>query len=208
MTTVQKISLPNALLADKWTEQIMVVKNSNLFGTERWQNIKTADLELYITAIIKHTEFMPRGLAETNFEYKQIIPYVIFTHDNKYFLMQRKGTASESRLASNYSLGIGGHLRQDDIKSDSVFEWAQREFNEEITYADASSYTFLGILNDDSNEVGSVHLGVIILLKGASDKIAVRSELKSGQLLTLEECKTYYPQMESWTQKVFDMLSQ
>jgi len=206
MTVTQKINAGSMPLTDKWAEEVLVVKNSALFNAERWQGIKTTDLESYITTITKHKEFMPRGVAETNFEYKQIIPYVIFKHKDRYFLMQRKSTASESRLASSYSLGIGGHLRKEDVTSHSIFEWAQREFNEEVTYKDPYTTTFLGILNDDSNEVGSVHLGVVIIVEGSTPNIAVRSELKSGQLFTHTECKELYPLMESWTQKVFELL--
>lgn len=153
-------------------------------------------------------------MAETNVDYKQIIPYVIFKFQDQqnqkntdlYFLMQRKKTASESRLAHNYSLGIGGHLRKEDLKSASVFDWAQREFNEEINYTNPFTIELLGMINDDSNEVGQVHLGLVMVVTGSTKNISIKSELKNGQLLTLDECNTYYNQMETWTQIVFDTL--
>ncbi len=198
-------------LSGKWAEPIVVVSNKNLFINGTWQGLNTINLDDYLKIIENKTEFLARGDAETNFEYKQIIPYVIFnfqeaTGESKYFLMQRKTTASESRLANNYSLGIGGHLRKEDLTSSHVFDWARREFNEEINYQDPFTIELLGILNDDSNEVGKVHLGIIILVKGTTNKISIKSELKNGQLLTLKECATHYPLMETWTQIIFNFL--
>ena len=60
------------------------------------------------------------------------------------------------------------------------------------------------MLNDDSNPVGQVHVGLVLLLQGDSDAIKVRSELKSGQLLTAQECLAFYDRMESWSQIIFD----
>ena len=201
-------------LTGKWAEQIAVVNTKNLFLSGTWQGLKTTGLEEIIKTIQEQKEFLPRGLAETNVDYKQIIPYVVFkfqdqhnqTNHDLYFLMQRKATASESRLAHNYSLGIGGHLREKDLKSASVFDWAQREFNEEINYTDPFTIELIGMINDDSNEVGQVHLGLVMVVTGSTKNISIKSELKNGQLLTLDECNTYYNQMETWTQIVFDTL--
>lgn len=193
-------------LTGKWAEQIVVVNTKKLFSSDTWQGLKTTNLETIIQTIQEQKEFLPRGLAETNFNYKQIIPYVIFNFQDKYFLMQRKKTASESRLSNNYSLGIGGHLRKEDLTSSSVCDWAQREFNEEINYKDSFTIKLLGIINDDSNEVGQVHLGLVMIITGSTENISIKSELKNGQLLTLDECMHYYEQMETWTQIVFNAL--
>ena len=69
---------------------------------------------------------------ETDPAYKQIIPYLVFTYENKYFLMQRQKKASETRLQSKYSLGIGGHIREEDMENCTLVDWAKREFEEEI----------------------------------------------------------------------------
>jgi len=58
----------------------------------------------------------------------------------------------------------------------------------------------LGILNDDSTEVGQVHLGIVLMLVGNSAQITVKSELQSGQLLPLPDCLDYVPYMETWSQ--------
>ena len=87
--------------------------------------------------------------------------------------MQRKGTASEQRLKNKYSLGIGGHIRQEDMTTNSIFDWARREFHEEVKYAGKLDIEPIGILNDDTNAVGQVHLGLVLLLKGDSEAISL-----------------------------------
>ncbi|MBA3954919.1 hypothetical protein H0X48_06380 [Candidatus Dependentiae bacterium] len=187
-------------------ELILVVKRSKLFPEGDWQGLKQVDSEQYLALIEQEKEFLPRSLMETDPVYKQIIPYLVFTHEGKYFLMQRQSKATEQRLKNKYSLGIGGHIRQEDITSSDIIDWAAREFEEEVDYQGSYSVKTLGILNDDSNAVGEVHVGLVLLLTGNQASISVKSELKSGQLLSLEECLTYYDSMESWTQIVVDFL--
>jgi predicted NUDIX family phosphoesterase len=156
--------------------------------------------------IYKHQEFQPRSAMELDPTYKQIIPYMVFQHDARYFLMQRRATTSEQRLKNLYSLGIGGHVQQQDVVSTDLMDWARREFNEEVAYSGNLTVKTVGILNDDSNEVGRVHMGLVLLLQGDSGDISIKSELKNGQLLTLAECKTYYDQLESWSRLVLNFL--
>lgn len=197
---------PQTPIANKFDELILVVKTSTLFGSDAPQGIHPVDFEELLAIINRHKEFNPRGLMEVDTRYKQIIPYLIFTHNDRYFLMQRSATASETRLQNNYSLGIGGHVRQEDLAGKTLFDWAEREFNEEIAYTGNLECEPIGILNDDSNEVGKVHLGLVMLLHGDSTDIAIRSELKSGKLVPLEECMLLHKDMESWSQIVLKYL--
>lgn len=64
----------------------------------------------------------------------------------------------------------------------------------------------LGILNDDSDAVGQVHAGLVLLIMGNSAEISVRSELKSGHLLPLDQCALYKDSMESWSSMVLKEL--
>lgn len=188
------------------SESILVVKRSDICSDKLWTGYQSSDLCSEMNAIEKNHIFMDRAAAETNPLYKQIIPYLIFNHQDRYFLMQRKSTASEQRLASKYSFGIGGHIRKEDMQGKSLFDWALREFHEEINYEGSLDPQPLGIINDDSTDVGKVHIGFAFLLKGNSDQISIKSELKSGQLLTLEECKAYYENLETWSQMIYELL--
>lgn len=195
-------------IAQKVDEQILVVKRSYLFAaTQAWHGLKEVDFEHYLHIINHKKEFHPRSIMETNPAYKQIIPYLIFTHDNNYFLMQRRSDSSESRLRNKLTLGIGGHIRQEDLQEEnSLFAWATREFHEEVEYAGNLTVKPLGIMNDDSDDVGKVHIGFAFLLTGDSPAISIKSELKSGILVPLSECVAQYECMESWSQFVVDAL--
>lgn len=205
MTQIQKnISIENA----KIDELILVVKREELFSKENvWQGIAQVDFDNYLKILQTKREFLPRSVMEQDATYKQIIPYLIFTHNNKLFLMQRRAKATEARLKNKFSLGIGGHIRQEDMTTDSIIDWSKREFYEEVHYEGNLNVKPLGIINDDSNEVGKVHIGFVFLLEGDTDKISVKSELKNGQLLTYEECRNnYFDDMESWSQIAFNFL--
>lgn len=199
-------------------EQILVVRRAHLFSelSPAWHGLREVNFDHYMHIINHKKEFHPRSLMEIDPAYKQIIPYLIFEHDNHFFLMQRKSTASENRLADKLTLGIGGHIRQEDLSSfakasedkqeDSLFAWAKREFHEEVHYEGNLTVKPLGILNDDSNDVGKVHIGFVFLLVGDSPEISVKSELKSGELVSYDDCLAVKESMESWSQFVIDFL--
>ncbi len=189
-------------------EQILVVSCTNLFPAGPWQGLKRDGIPDIVSRVEKFGEFRYRSEMEHDLCYKQIIPYLVFTHQHTYFLMQRKATATEQRLKNKMTLGIGGHVRQEDMHGATVFEWAWREFHEEIEYQGNVKITTLGLLNDDSNSVGQVHLGLVLLVEGNSSQISIKSELKEGHLAQLDECQLHYEQMESWSQMVFDALKQ
>ena len=92
------------------------------------------------------------------------------------------------------------------MTNNSIFAWAEREFKEEVNYSGTFTITSLGILNDDSNEVGKVHVGFVLLITGDSADISIKSELKSGTLMTLEQCRAHHDAMETWSQIVYDFL--
>jgi len=191
----------------KHDEMILVVKRADFFRHESpWAGLKQVDFDAYLTLINQKKQFLPRSAMEVDPSYKQIIPYLVFSHEEKFFLMQRTDTSTETRLKNKYSLGIGGHIRQEDLTSDSIFSWAEREFHEEVDYKDSFTIKPLGILNDDATAVGQVHVGFVFLVEGATPNIAVKSELKSGQLVTLQECKNYFNSMETWSQIVYEFL--
>jgi predicted NUDIX family phosphoesterase len=206
MTSLQT-QKPIQPIVNEHDEMILVVKRADFFRQEPpWAGLKHVDFGSYLTLIQNKKEFLPRVAMELDSSYKQIIPYLVFSYNNQYFLMQRTSNQTESRLRNKFSLGIGGHIRQEDLQDNSIFSWAKREFHEEVEYHDSFSIEPLGILNDDANPVGQVHVGFVFLLKGTTPHIKVKSELKSGQLVSLEECKNYFSSMETWSQIVYEYL--
>ncbi len=191
----------------KEDEQVLVVR-SDIVVPNSWNGIKSEGVEYFETLVGRNRQFMRRGDCENDPGWKQIIPYMVFRYEEKYFLMQRTDQGGEARLANKYSLGIGGHIRETDMVVDSVMIWALREFEEEVDYDGDYKEHPLGLLNDNSNEVGKVHLGYAILLDGDSDKIQIRDEHQSGSLQTLEEMVKIRPYMETWSRIVFDFLKE
>ena len=188
-------------------EDVLVVPRKYIFAKESsWHGINKTAFDTCVDATNEHKCFIPREIAETDPAYKQIIPYMVFQFEDKYFVMQRKKTAGEQRLASLYSIGIGGHIRKDDMVDDSIFTWAKREFHEEVDYAGNLEIHNLGVLNDDTTEVGKVHLGLLLLLKGDSGEIKIKDEHQSGKLMTLEECKSMIDSFETWSQFALETL--
>lgn len=190
-------------------EDILVIKRDVLFQNESaWNGLKQVKFDDYLSLIQEHKEFLPRPLMEDDPQYKQIIPYLVFEHDNHFFMMQRRSNASEQRLQNKYSLGIGGHIRKEDMQTNSLFDWAHREFYEEIHYQGTFTIEPIGILNDDTNAVGQVHIAFVFLLHGDSSVITIKDEHKNGQLVMLEDLPVYYSMMESWSQHVLTFLKQ
>lgn len=202
----QNVTPQTTPLSQSHDEHILVVKTETLFaGKPAWQGLKQMPFDDFQAVVQREKEFHPRSLMETDPRYKQIIPYLLFKYEDTYFLMQRRDTASEQRLKNKYSLGIGGHIRHEDMSGD-IIDWARREFDEEVNFQGSYTVKPLGILNDDSSPVGEVHIGCVLLLEGDSSTISIKSELKSGMLATLTQCEELYPHLERWSQLVFDSL--
>lgn len=191
---------------EKMDEHILVVPTDKLFTDGRWQGLKQNPDQSFFETIFTNKTFIPRSIAEHDPDFKQIIPYLIFNYQDKYFLMQRQAKSTETRLQSKYSFGIGGHIREEDITGNDIAKWADREFHEEVEYTGNIKIHPFGILNDDSEEVGTVHLGCVYLLEGDSPNIKVKTELANGRLLRLSECQPCHERMEKWSQIVFHAL--
>jgi len=199
MEKQQAVSIANS----KPDESILVVPRDVLFMRGVWQGLLTENADYYQELVASKAQYHWRSTMEKDATYKQIIPYMIFEYNNSYFLMERRSTASEQRLKSKLSLGIGGHIRQEDMAGGTLFDWARREFHEEVQYDGALTIEILGVLNDDNDSVGQVHLGFILLLHGTTSHISIRSEHKEGKLVPFENMDLYLERMESWSQIVW-----
>ena len=187
-------------------ELILAVKREHLLPQGGWFGLATANLSTYLEIINTHKEFLWRSALEQDPAYKQIIPYLVFQYQESYFLMQRREQASEQRLKSKFSLGIGGHIRQEDMTENNLFAWAQREFNEEVQYEGTFTMETIGMLNDDTTDVGKVHFGLVVLLKGSSPEISIKTEHRHGALATMQEIEATFEKLETWSQFVFTAL--
>ncbi len=189
-------------------EHVLCVRREDIFPDVAWHGFVGEGLSRSQEVIREHSFFMPRGEVEEDPTYQQIIPYVVFRHGDRYFLTKRLKASSEKRLRQLYSLGVGGHINPGDLEhGDPIQDGLRREFEEECVYEGSFEARMLGLLNDESSPVSKVHLGVVFLVDGDSDRISIReTEKLSGELLTLQEMRIFYLEMESWSQMVYDRL--
>ena len=124
--------------------------------------------------------FLPRSLAEHEPAFKQLIPYQLFRREDRYFVYQRGQKVGENRLAGRCSLGIGGHINSNDAPTGKLteagyFEALRRERQEELLCPDSLGTVFVGLINDDTDQVGRVHLGAVHLCRvSAGETLAIR----------------------------------
>lgn len=118
--------------------------------------------------------FLERNLAENDPTFKQLIPYVVIQSPAGVFNYQRGSSSSESRLRMLRSLGVGGHIEKEDGGPENNTYWKGlwRELHEEVGLKPSINIKILGFINDDTNEVGKVHLGIVHLLTLESNNIA------------------------------------
>ncbi len=189
-------------------EQVLCVKREDIFPDGAWHGFITDDLDRAHEVIRTKHFFKPRAEVEDDPAYQQIIPYVVFRHRDRYLLTHRLRASSERRLRKQYSLGVGGHINPGDLRAgDPLVDGLKREWAEEVVYDGQFEARLLGFLNEESSPVSRVHLGAVFLVDGDSPAIHIREIDKlAGELLTLDEMRMYFLEMESWSQIVYERL--
>lgn len=166
-----------------------------------------SDADRYLQAILTPGAnfFMERPSAEQDPTHKQIIPYAIFHHNGRYLCYTRGGASGEKRLVAKRSIGIGGHINPVDQSHDGLgetlyFNGVEREIAEELRIGGTHTQRVIGLINDDSNEVGSVHLGVVHLFDLSSDDIASNEDaIQELEFHSLAELHANRENLESWS---------
>ncbi len=156
--------------------------------------------------------FMERPSAEKDPTHKQLIPYAIFHHAGKYLSYTRGGSSGEKRLVAKRSIGIGGHINPVDTAQDGLgetmyYNGVEREISEELGLGGTHTQRVIGLINDDSTEVGSVHLGVVHLFELSSDEVRSNEEaIQDLRFESLQELHARRDQLETWSQICIDHL--
>jgi predicted NUDIX family phosphoesterase len=152
---------------------------------------------------------MQRDLAENDPNYKQLIPYVVFQSPKGFFSYQRGNASSETRLRMLRSLGVGGHIEKEDgdIGQNSYFKGLWRELKEEVGIDPSINIKLLGFINDDSNEVGKVHLGIVHLYRlETSDLESKELNLTDCKFSTISKIKEEEESFETWSRLLIPFL--
>ena len=167
----------------------------------------------YLEAFLKPgvARYMDRALAEKSPQFKQLIGYAIFCHRGRILAYSRTAKGTETRLHDKWSLGIGGHINPIDGLTDSIHTYLtgmEREIREEISIPAAVGQELYAVINDDTDEVGSVHLGIVHRFELESEEVAPNEKkLDNLGFHSLEELAgELYPKLESWSAICVDAL--
>src|SRR4029434_913600 len=174
-------------------ENVLVIRRSlfDELGSFHGLNFEP---EKYLTAILSRGSnfFIPRRDAESNPVYKQIIPYALIAFEKTVLHYVRGKKAGEQRLVAKGSIGIGGHMNETDESLFAMDEEAyrggvEREVNEEINIETPFEDRIVALLNDDTTEVGRVHLGIVHVFKLAKPKVEKREAMITGLTFLLKD---------------------
>ena len=199
-------------------EHVLVVERKVIEEIGMFQGL-AFEVDRYLSSIFVQgvPRFMPRSQAEHDPSYKQIIPYVMMLHDGKVLSYVRGRRAGESRLVGNRSIGIGGHINPIDADNSPLFAYlydnyltaVQREVAEEVSVQTAYTDRVVALLNDDSNEVGGVHLGIVHCWNLHEPNVSKREQMITQMtFMSPEELEQVRETLETWSQKCLDGLGE
>ena len=190
------------------SESVLVVHTSllNAYLSDHKIGLLRNGTRRIIDIVEKKYAYLERHIAEYDFNYKQIIPYVIITCKDRFLLLNRTSKQTEKRLHNKYSLGIGGHINPDSADNGGLIVGGlYKELNEEISLVNPGALKFVGIINDESSSVSRVHLGLFYILDLLSPGYEIlEKEKMMAKWVTKDELKDCYPKLETWSQIVFD----
>ena len=163
------------------------------------------EVEKYLPVVTAaaNLTYLNRSEAELDKRYKQLIPYILLICDDKILRYQRGKGGQETRLHGLYSVGIGGHISEEDhglFSSDRGYQdGMRRELLEEVAL-DEVNETAVAVINDDSTEVGHVHFGVVHIMYVANENVAGRrSGIVSPEFIPIAEAVKNASAYESWS---------
>lgn len=183
----------------------------------------TRDVDKYVSKILQPEalSWLDRSKAETDPSFKQVIPYTIIQSNKigvgqQYFVYQRTKKGGETRLHNLLSLGVGGHINPQDgdvfaergMFGISFKDALWREINEEIEMHGEHTLRCIGLLYDDSNDVGKVHFGIVNKISLASSGwVKTKADaLANGEFRDRLWLEDNYDNFENWSKLVIRKL--
>ncbi|MCU0751915.1 MAG: hypothetical protein MUC40_02565 [Akkermansiaceae bacterium] len=189
-------------------EQVLVVRRALLEEIGHFEGIRTQGLDQAVACLLDPVNhfFMDRAAAEEDPSHKQLIPYCVFRCGDRILHYTRGKSGGESRLHAKISVGVGGHVNPVDTGGgktgpDAYHAAVTREIEEELELPEEHSHRIIALLNDDSNPVGQVHLGIVHLVDLKSDVVTSRedalADLGFSPLAELDG--TRFGDLETWS---------
>lgn len=185
-------------------EEVLVVDRALVERIGMFQGLML-DTEKYLPVLLnpRHYRFVARHKAEQDDSLKQLIPYFLICHGERIWCYVRGKKSGEGRLVSKASIGIGGHINHldENLFEDIYSRAAVRELEEEVSVPPGYAHRIVALLNDDLTPVGRVHLGVIHVLRTASEEVRKREDvITDSGFRTRSELQAMSGIMETWSQ--------
>lgn len=197
--------------AAKAQERVLVIPEAHFHRVGFFRGFRHHSDD-YLTAILDSSQFSfrSRGEVEDDPSFKQLIPYVVLRHGDRIFHYRRGSSGTETRLRSLRSVGIGGHISEEDGDIGQAFRRGMmRELHEEVHVPSLVEPPMpLGLIYDDRTPVGSVHLGVAYLFELATPEASPREEaIAESGFSPRSELRSDRESFETWSHFVFDELT-
>ena len=192
------------------SREILVVKRDVLFGDKEFQGFLPFVEGDFISLILDNFEYRERDDVEKDSSLQQPIPYVWIVNpfSKKVFAYRRASGKSynEQRLKDKWSGGVGGHIDRDTehASENPVLDAMMRELREEVLMDEYPTPKIVGYLNDDSNDVGKVHFGIVAIAETTEDVRKGDDEMVHGNFYSVGELEKIFSDsennVETWTQ--------
>ncbi|MGH7939543.1 MAG: NUDIX domain-containing protein [Limisphaerales bacterium] len=163
------------------------------------------EVEKYLPAVTAQSNvlYLNRSEAEKDKHYKQLIPYALIIHGDRILRYRRGKGGQETRLHGLYSVGVGGHISEEDTglftKGPGYHEAMRRELMEEVAI-NVTREMAVAVINDDSTDVGCVHLGIVHVVYVADEVIANgRDGIVGAEFIPIREAVKNPDAYESWS---------
>ncbi|HEY3524480.1 MAG TPA: NUDIX domain-containing protein [Candidatus Limnocylindrales bacterium] len=186
-------------------ELVLVVPRAVAVGDGGWRGVRRGIAPRRLEALQAAGVYRPRSAVEPDPAWKQLIPYLVLRDGPRWFLMHRTRAGGDARLHDLYSIGVGGHLNPGD---GGIEGGLRRELAEELETDLEPRFELVGLLNDDTTEVGSVHLGVVFVAETAGTAVSIRETDKlTAEWADEDAVRAVEDRLETWSALVFDALS-
>lgn len=166
----------------------------------------------FLLMLWMRASFVVREDAEDDESLKQYIPYALIIQDGKILIYTRGKKGGEKKLHAQRSIGFGGHVNPVDgerlLSGEHGFEVSlRRELLEEVGVGseDIRLIEFAGLVNEDSAEVGRVHLGLVYVVQiAAGCEFKFEDCLVDAELLTVEQLRdsSVICSLEGWSRQI------
>lgn len=156
----------------------------------------------------------PRQHLEEMETFKQIIPYVLVARDDKFLVYKRTKSGGEERLHDKVSIGFGGHIDIGDVVATengesidietTIANAAAREITEELKLNETPEFMPYGLILDESDAVGRVHLGIVMIAHINGMALANEDQIDLVGFKTIENLDEM--NLESWSRILINAL--